>query len=280
MHRSASRLTRVLACAAVPVILTVAGCSSDSGKSSDTGKKEKSASSDAAGSSSAPSAAPEEKAKYAKLPEPCKLFSAKSIGDLVPSAKEKGGTPAKSNDLAARASCSWNGLESDGLKGSDYRWLSASLVRYDSHDGLGGANKRAEEQFAKQVATAKGTAGAKSVKESPEAGIGDKATTITYTVTKDDAPSFNTTVVVRVENIVLSLDYNGAAFEGATEPDHDKLLANAIGAAKEAVGVIDGKGGGGTKSDAPKPSGSASAKPSGSASPSATPSGSASSDSE
>ncbi|MEU7607123.1 DUF3558 domain-containing protein, partial [Streptomyces sp. NPDC041003] len=48
MHRSASRLTRVLACAAVPVILTVAGCSSDSGKDSGSNGGKKSTASSSA----------------------------------------------------------------------------------------------------------------------------------------------------------------------------------------------------------------------------------------
>ncbi|MEU9108197.1 DUF3558 family protein [Streptomyces xanthophaeus] len=238
MHRSASRrLTRVLACAAVPVILTVAGCSSDSGKASgpDSGKKSDSA------ASAKPSAKPSptlEKAAFATLPDPCKAVQTKTIESLVPEAKDKNGTATKSNDLASRASCSWNGLDEDGLKGSQYRWLSISLFRYDSHASLGSANKRAEEQYGKQVEAAKGSEGAQNVKAEEAGGIGDQGTSVTYSV-KKDVDFFNTTVVARAQNVVVTLDYNGAAYEGAAAPDQAKLLQDAIAAAKEAVGSID-----------------------------------------
>ncbi len=48
MHRSAPRLSRILACAAVPVMLVAVGCSSDSGSD---GKKN--AGSSSSGSASA-----------------------------------------------------------------------------------------------------------------------------------------------------------------------------------------------------------------------------------
>ncbi|WP_411101486.1 DUF3558 family protein [Streptomyces sp. cmx-4-9] len=238
MHRSASRLTRVLACAAVPVILTVAGCSSDSGKASsgsDSGKKSGSS------ASAKPSAKPSptlEKAAFAALPDPCKAVQTKTIETLVPEAKDKNGSATKSNDLASRASCSWNGLDEDGLKGSQYRWLSISLFRYDSHASLGAANKRAEEQYTKQVEAAKATEGAQNVKAEPAGGIGDQGTSVTYGV-KKDVDFLNTTVVARTQNVVVTLDYNGAAYEGAGAPDQAKLLQDAIAAAKEAVASVD-----------------------------------------
>ncbi|MFI5666552.1 DUF3558 family protein [Streptomyces sp. NPDC051704] len=236
MHRSASRLTRVLACAAVPVILTVAGCSSDSGKDSASGGDKKPGASSSAKPSGKASAALE-KAAFATLPDPCKSLQTKTIETLVPEAKDKNGTATKSNDLASRASCSWNGLDEDGLKGSQYRWLSISLVRYESHSSLGGANKRAEDQFNKQVETAKATEGAQNVKVEQAAGIGDQASSIVYGV-KKDVDFFNTTIVARTQNAVITLDYNGAAYEGAGAPDQAKLLENAIAAAKEAVASV------------------------------------------
>ncbi|MFJ4781490.1 DUF3558 family protein [Streptomyces sp. NPDC088762] len=238
MHRSASRLTRVLACAAVPVILAVAGCSSDSGKASgsDGGKKSDSS------SSAKPSGKPSptlEKAAYATLPDPCKALQTGTIDTLVPEAKDKNGTATKSNDLASRASCSWNGLDEDGLKGSQYRWLSLSLFRYDSHASLGSANKRAEEQYTKQVEAAKVTEGAQNLKAEEAGGIGDQGTSVVYSV-KKDVDFFNTTIVARSQNVVVTLDYNGAAYEGAGAPDQAKLLQDAIAAAKEAVASVDG----------------------------------------
>ncbi|MET9604571.1 DUF3558 domain-containing protein [Streptomyces sp. NPDC006512] len=267
MHRSASRLTRVLACAAVPVILTVAGCSSDSGKDSgkSSGKKSE------ASASSKPSAKPSavlEKVAFAKLPDPCKTVASKSIDSLVPEAKEKNGTATKSNDLSSRASCSWNGLDTDGLKGSQYRWLSISLVRYDSHASLGSGNKRAEEQYNKQIEASKTTEGANDVKVEQAGGIGDQATSVVYGV-KKDVDFFNTTVVTRTQNVVITIDFNGAAYEGAGAPDKTKMLENAIAAAKESVTSV------GTANEQPDASqapdaGSPSSSASGSASPSSS----------
>ncbi|MGW6983584.1 DUF3558 domain-containing protein [Streptomyces sp. NPDC054932] len=237
MHRSASRLTRVLACAAVPVILTVAGCSSDSGKESGSNGDKKSGSSSAAKPN--PKASKTlEKAAFATLPDPCKALQTPTIDTVVPEAKDKNGTATKSNDLATRASCSWNGLDEDGLKGSQYRWLSLSYFRYDSHATLGDANKRAEEQYNKQVEAAKATEGAQEPKAEPAAGVGDQATSVVYMV-KKDVDFANTTIVARAQNVVITLDYNGAAYEGAGAPDRAKLLQDAIAAAKEAVTSVD-----------------------------------------
>ncbi|WP_060180862.1 DUF3558 domain-containing protein [Streptomyces sp. IMTB 1903] len=239
MHRSASRLTRVLACAAVPVILTVAGCSSDSGKES-TDKGDKKSGSSASAKPGEKKSKPElEKAAFATLPDPCKAIQAGTIDTLVPEAKDKNGTATKSNDLATRASCSWNGLDEDGLKGSQYRWLSLSYFRTDSHASLGGANKRAEEQYGKQVESAKASEGAQNVKAEAVEGLGDQGTSIVYSV-KKDVDFFNTTIVARTQNVVVTLDYNGAAYEGAGAPDQAKLLQDAITAAKEAVASVAG----------------------------------------
>ncbi|MCB5169237.1 DUF3558 family protein [Streptomyces bambusae] len=241
MHRSASRLTRVLACAAVPVILVATGCSSDSGKDSGSGSGGDSGKSkDSASAPQTPTPKPTptlEKAAFAKLPDPCKVVTADTVGDLVPEAKDEDGTASKSNDLASRATCSWNGLDEDGLKGSSYRWLAVSLARYDSHESLGSGNKRAEEQYAKQVEGAKATAGAKNVKVADAAGVGNQATTVTYSV-KKGVDFFNQTVVARTENVVITLDYNGAAYEGAKAPDAAELLKDAIAAAKESVAAV------------------------------------------
>ncbi|MEW1634556.1 DUF3558 family protein [Streptomyces sp. NPDC093801] len=258
MHRSASRLTRVLACAAVPVILTVAGCSSDSGKSSsgsDSGKKSSSASSAKPSTKGSTSL---EKVAFAKLPDPCKSVPAKTVESLVRDAKDKNGTAAKSNDLANRASCSWNGLETDGVKGSQYRWLSVSLVRYDSHASLGSGNKRAEEQYNKQIDLAKTTKDAHDVKVEQADGVGDQGTSVIYGI-KKDVDFFNTTVVARTQNVVITLDFNGAAYEGAGAPDQAKLLQDAIAATKEVVTSVANGGNDQAPSGAESPAGSASA---------------------
>ncbi len=218
------------------MILTVAGCSSDSGKDSGSGGDKKPGASSSAKPSGKASATLE-KAAFATLSDPCKSIQTATVDTLVPEAKDKNGTATKSNDLTTRASCSWNGLDEDGLKGSQYRWLSISLVRYDSHASLGSANKRAEEQFNKQVETAKAAEGAHDVKVEQAGGIGDQASSVVYGV-KKDVDFFNTTIVARTQNVVITLDYNGAAYEGAGAPDQAKLLENAIAAAKETVASI------------------------------------------
>lgn len=248
MHRSASRLTRVLACAAVPVILTVAGCSSDSGKDSGSDSGKKSGSSSSATKPKAKPSATLEKVAFATLPDPCKALQEKSIDTLVPEAKDKGGTATKSNDLASRASCSWNGLDEDGLKGSKYRWLSISLVRYDSQASLGSGNKRATDQYTKQVEAAKKVEGAHDLKADPAGGIGDEGTAVIYGV-KKDVDFFNTTLVVRTENVVVTVDYNAASYEGAEAPDQAKLLELGIAAAKETVASVAA----GNKQESPQP---------------------------
>ncbi|MFF4263898.1 DUF3558 family protein [Streptomyces virginiae] len=234
MHRSASRLTRVLACAAVPVILTVAGCSSDSGKESGSNGEKKSGSSSSA-KPNPKSSKTLEKPAFAALPDPCKALATPTIDTLVPEAKDKAGSAPKANDLAARASCSWNGLDEDGLKGSQYRWLSLSYHRLDSEASLGDASKRAEAQYNKEIEAAKATEGAQNPKAEAVGEVGDQASSVIYVVKKDNNDHYNTTVVARTQNVVITLDYNGAGLEGASAPDHAKLLQDAISAAKEAV---------------------------------------------
>ncbi|MEE1807602.1 DUF3558 domain-containing protein [Streptomyces sp. BE133] len=257
MHRSAPRLSRILACAAVPVMLVVAGCSSDSGDKKD---------SDSSSSSAAPSAkkseASVEPAKFAALPDPCKSISTKTVTALVPKAKSKGGTPATSSDTAYRSGCSWNGLDDNGVKGSQYRWLDVGFTRFDSDQALGSGAKRAQQDYAKQVAKAKATEGAKKVAEAPVSGIGEQATKITHDLTKTSEDFKYATVVARTGNVVVTLTYNGAGYAGAKTPSADDILKGAEKAAKEAVASVAAAD---TKPDAP----SKSAEPSGSAKPGA-----------
>ncbi len=234
MHRSASRLTRVLACAAVPVILTAAGCSSDSGKDTSSNGEKKSGSSSSA-KPNPKSSKTLEKAAFAALPDACKALQTPTIDTLVPEAKDKNGAAPKANDVATRTSCYWNGLDEDGLKGSQYRWLSLSFFRYDSTAALGDASKRAEEQYNKEVEAAKTAEGAQDPKAEAVAEVGDQGTSVVYKVKKEGNDHYNTTVVARTQNVVVTLDYNGAGLEGAAAPDHAKLLQDAITAAKEAV---------------------------------------------
>ncbi|MEV7236295.1 DUF3558 family protein [Streptomyces sp. NPDC051020] len=237
MHRSAPRLTRILACAAVPVMLVVAGCSSDSDS------KEKSDSPSASASSAQkPSAqkteATVEPAKFAELPDPCDAITAKTITSLVPKAKSKAGAPARSSDTSARAGCSWNGLDDNGVKGSQYRWLDVGFTRFESDQALGSGAKRAQEDLANQVAKTKAAEGAKKAVEAPVSGIGDQATVVTYDLTKTKEDFKYATVVARTGNVVITLTYNGAGYAGATTPSGDDILKGAEKAAKETVTAV------------------------------------------
>ncbi|MFC9246030.1 DUF3558 domain-containing protein [Streptomyces sp. NPDC057136] len=229
MHRSAPRLSRILACAAVPVMLVVAGCSSDDGNKN----------SDASASASAKPTAPTvEPAKFSELPDPCKAIAKKTISSLVPKAKVKDGTPGKSSDVSARAGCSWNGLDDNGVKGSQYRWLDIGFTRFASDQSLGSGAKRATEDYTKQVAKAQATEDAKKLRTAAVDGIGEQATAITYDLTKTSEDFEYATVVARTGNVVVTLTYNGAGYAGAKAPSASDVLKGAEKAAKEAVASV------------------------------------------
>ncbi|MET7715059.1 DUF3558 domain-containing protein [Streptomyces sp. NPDC005407] len=235
MQRSAPRLTRILACAAVPVMLVVAGCSSDSGSDSgkDSGSSSSASSKDQGGGQKPATVAP---AKYAKLPNPCKSVSTKTIEKLVPATKSKAGTSGKSSDITSRGSCSWNGLDDKGVKGSQYRWFDVSFLRYDSETSLGvSGQKRAEDNYAKEIAKTQATEGAKNVRTSVVKGVGEATTAIRYELKKTGEDFSYATIVTRTDNIVITLTYNGTGYAGAKSPDSADLLASATAAAKEAV---------------------------------------------
>ncbi|NEB42630.1 DUF3558 domain-containing protein [Streptomyces sp. SID14515] len=234
MHRSAPRLSRILACAAVPVMLVAVGCSSDS----DSGGKKNAGSSSSGSPSAKPSEPTVEPAKFADLPDPCGSIAKKTIEDLVPSAKKKNGTAGRSNDLSARSSCSWNGLDDKGVKGSQYRWLDVGFTRFDSDQSLGSGAKRATDDYAKQIAKTKATEGAEKIAAEPTAGIGEEATLVTYGLSKTDEDFAYATVVARTGNVVVTLTYNGAGYAGAKTPSSADIVKGAQKAAKEAVAAV------------------------------------------
>ncbi|MEU1350635.1 DUF3558 family protein [Streptomyces sp. NPDC005775] len=262
MHRSAPRLTRILACAAVPVMLVVAGCSSDSDGKKDDASSSSSASPEA--TKTEPVVAP---AKFAVLPDPCKSITAKTVRSLVPSAKTKSGTRGKSSDAAARGGCSWNGLDDNGVKGSQYRWLDVGFTRFASDQALGSGADRAQADYTKQVAKAQAAEGAKKLVAAPVSTIGEVATKITYDLTKTGEDFKYVTVVARTGNVVVTVNYNGAGYAGAKAPSAGDILKGAQKAATEAVASVTTANGGGKASTSPKPtqSAKASAKPSASA---------------
>ncbi|MFF4276445.1 DUF3558 family protein [Streptomyces sp. NPDC001536] len=274
--RRGKRLSRVvLGAAAVPVMLVAAGCSSDSG-SDDAGGKESAASASASASASPTVQA----ATYASLPDPCDTLSKGTLGDLVPKAS-KSGKQGTSDDVATRGSCSWSSLDNNGVKGSQFRWLNVSLLRFDSDVTRGEGDKLAQEYFDKQVQDAQAVEGAKNTKTAPVTGTGEAATLVTYDLKKKEGSFKQQTLVTRVENVVVTVDYNGAGLAGEKTPSADSLAKLVKKAAKEAVTSVTkansggGVGAGTGSSASPSPSKSASKSPSTSTSKSASPSKSA-----
>ncbi|MFE5855414.1 DUF3558 domain-containing protein [Streptomyces sp. NPDC056500] len=244
MHRTAPRLARILACAAVPVMLVASGCSSDPDSKP---KAEKSSTTEKTGNSGgAPLATPEAEkkpviapVKFAKLPDACKSIPSKTVKELVPSAKSSAGTAGRSTDLLVRASCSWNGLEDKGVKGSQYRWLDVSFLRYESDAALATSGKqRAQESYTKEIAKTRTTAGAKAMKSAPATGVGEEATTLTYQIRKTGVDFSYVTIVTRTDNILITLTYNGTGYAGAKPPAVADLLKDAVPAAKETVTAV------------------------------------------
>jgi Protein of unknown function (DUF3558) len=220
--------------AVLPAALIVTGCSG-SGSGSDSGTDTSAKASDApsAPESKAPTAAP---AKYAKLPSPCKVLSKKALGTLVPkgtgSAKE-----GSSDDISSRGSCSWNSLDNNGVKGSQFRWLNISLLRFDSDTARGSAEKQAHDYYGDQVKDARSVEGAANTK-STTVSTGDEAMAVRYDLKKKEATFKQQTVVARVENVVVTLDYNGAGLAGDKTPDPDTLTKNAVSALKDVVAGV------------------------------------------
>ncbi|NUQ97445.1 MAG: DUF3558 family protein [Streptomyces sp.] len=276
----ARRSGRLLAGAvAVPVMVFAAGCSSDSGSGGGGNKGASAGDTAAATASTAPAV---QAAAYKKLPDSCGVLSGKTLGSLVPQGA-KSGKAGKSGDTATRASCSWSSLDNNGVKGSQFRWLNVSLLRFESDAARGEGDQLAHAYFEKQVKDAQGVQGAQNLKSEPVAGTGAEATLVRYDLKKKEGAFKQQTVVTRVENVVITLDYNGAGLAGEKTPDADALVKLAEAAAKEAVASVAAANGGGTGSGGagtakPSPSGSASksASPSPSKSASASPSSSAS----
>ncbi|MFH8285309.1 DUF3558 domain-containing protein [Streptomyces antibioticus] len=275
-------LNRVVAAAlAVPVMVLAGACSSDSGSDSGSGSGTQGA---ATASEGAASAAPTvQAAAYAALPDSCRTLSKKTLKDLVP----KGGTSGKegtSSDTAARASCSWSSLDNNGVDGSQFRWLNVSLLRFESDQAGGTGEAQARTYYAKQVKDAQNVSGAKNTKTEPLAGTGDEATVVRYDLKKKEGAFKQQTVVALVENVVVTLDYNGAGLAGDETPKADTLTTAAKKAAKEVVASVRSANGEGTgvgsgdggDSSSKSPAPSASPSKTSSAAPSKTPAKSAS----
>jgi hypothetical protein len=267
----AGRRGRVLvSAAALPVILLAAGCSSDSGSDGEA----KASASPSVTASPSPTV---QAAAYGTLPKPCDVLSKKTLGELVPKGT-KSGKEGNSDDISSRASCSWDSLDNNGVKGSQFRWLNVSLLRFESDVTRGSGEELAQEYYEKQVTDVRSVEGAKNTKAEPLAGTGDEATAVRYDLKKKEGSFKQQTIVARVENVVVTLDYNGAGLAGEKTPDADDLMKDATKAAKEVVAAVteaNGKGGG-ASAKSPGVTGSPSGSPSKPAASSATSSATAS----
>lgn len=213
-------------------MLVATGCSSGSDAGSGDGGKGSASPSRSA--SPSPTVRP---AAFATLPEPCDVLKKDTLEDLVPKAGSSGKEGA-SDDVTARSSCSWSSLDNNGVKGSQFRWLNVSLLRFESDVTRGAGDDLAQKYYARQVADAEAVEGAKDSRSEPVTGIGDEATTVRYDLKKKEGTFRQQTVVARAENVVVTVDYNGAGLAGEKTPDADTLVKAAQKAAKEAVASV------------------------------------------
>ncbi|AYN43663.1 DUF3558 domain-containing protein [Streptomyces dangxiongensis] len=262
-------------------MLITAACSSDSGdskaKAGSEGTPQSTAGSTTPSASASPTVRP---AAYHKLPEPCGALSKKTLTELVPKGA-KSGKDGSSDDPSARSSCSWDSLDNNGVKGSQFRWLHVSLLRFDSDATRGSGDDQAHTYFGRQSEDAKAVDGAKNVKVVPLSGTGAEATAVRYDLKKKEGLFRQQTAVARVENVVVTVDYNGAGLAGEKTPSADDLTKAAEKALKEAVASVSAANGEGSAQNSAttppaSPSASASASRTASHSPSGAPSKSAS----
>ncbi|ARP70777.1 DUF3558 domain-containing protein [Streptomyces pluripotens] len=254
-------------------MLITAACSSGSGdpKAKDTGK----ATPQPAASSAQPSASASptlQPAVYKKLPDPCSALPKKTLVDLVPKGA-KSGKKGKIDDPSSRSSCSWSSLDDNGVKGSQFRWLSVSLLRFESGVVTGSANEQARTFLNQQIDKAESTASDSKSSKQSVSGMGDEAYLVRYHEKRKEGDFKDQKVVVRLENVVVTLDYNGAGLAGDKSPDPDDLSKAAKKAAQDAVSAVLAANGKGTQASSPSTS---SATPSQTASKSPSPSASAS----
>jgi len=269
--KRARSLNRALVAAALPVMLFAAACSSDSGDGGGSSAANQDTQQSTGGTATAPtadvSASPTlQAAVYSALPDACKVLSDDTLDDTVP--KAKSGKKSASGEAGVRSACTWDSLSDNGVKGSQYRWLSVSLLRFDSNSVAGDADKQAQDYYTRQLNDAKSVQGATNVKSTAAAGIGDAATAISYDQKKKEGAFKQQTVVARAENIVITVDYNGAGLAGDKTPDAADLMKLAQQVAKETVASVKKANSGPAQPSSPAATPSATGSTASSATPS------------
>jgi hypothetical protein len=153
---------------------------------------------------------------YEKPPAPCEAISAETVQKLVPGAKSAG-KELQASDPKRRTGCSWNALE-----GFDYRWLDVTF------------------EVSPAPAAREAYDGRKQSSSLP--GLGDEASEGAELTEDDGQQTRSAVVVVRKENAVVTLTYNGSDFETRKAPDAKAMHEGALAAAKEAINALDAKG--------------------------------------
>ncbi|MEE1758478.1 MULTISPECIES: hypothetical protein [unclassified Streptomyces] len=259
-HERPGRSRALVGAAVVPVMLLAVGCSSDSGSDSASGDETPAGAEQSVKESATPEVVA---AKYASLPDACEVFPDKTLKSLVPEGVKSGKAINKA-EADVTGDCRWISLDNNGVDGSQYRWLSVSLHLLPSDAANGPGEDRAAKALESKVTAAKAVDGAKNVKTEPATGLGDQATVVKYDLKKDGDTFKQQTIVVRTENVVITLDYNGAGLAGEKTPDAAALLKSAKSAAEDAVKAIEDANDGTDTSASPSasPSKSASKTPS------------------
>nr|WP_200303922.1 hypothetical protein [Streptomyces adelaidensis] len=254
-RRGRTGRARVLVGAAVvPVLLLAVGCSSDSDSDSASGDETPAGLKETATESATPEVV---EAAYAVLPDACEVFAQKTLKSVVPEGA-KSGKAINAAEENVTGDCRWISLDNNGVDGSQYRWLSVSLHLLESNAANGPGEDRAYKAYRSKVTSAKSVDGAKNVKTEPVKGTGDEATVVRYDLKKDGDTFKQQTIVVRTENVVITLEYNGAGLAGEKTPDAAVLLKSATAAAKEAVESVEDANDGSDASASASPSKSAS----------------------
>ncbi|RMI28024.1 DUF3558 domain-containing protein [Streptomyces triticirhizae] len=228
MDRKASRLAvRLTALAAVPVLFAAGCSSSDPAPETDD---------------SQPSQEPTpEPVRFAELPDACAMVSGDTVDAVVPEADPASGEELQSSNTTTSAACLWSGLDE-----YQFRSLTVSLRRFDSDLAVGSGDERATAYLQQMVDEITGDEANREpeAEELPETG--DEAVSIAYQVTReaDDTEQDYTQqrVVVRSGNVVLTVDYSGAGFEGDDQPGAGDIKEAADRTAQEAVTRLDAAG--------------------------------------
>ncbi|MDT0270359.1 DUF3558 domain-containing protein [Streptomyces sp. DSM 44915] len=225
MDRNASRrAVRLLALATVPVLFA-AGCSS-----SDPAPEE-----DNEPQAEAPTPEP---VRFAELPGACSLVTEDTIGDVVPEADPAEGEELESSNSTTSGACLWSGLDD-----YQFRSLTVSLRRFDSDLAVGSGDERATAYLQQMVDEITGDEANREPAAEELAETGDEAVSVAYQVTRESGDAEHDyqqqRVVVRSGNVVLTLDYSGAGFEGDDPPGAGDVKEAADRTAAEAVTRLD-----------------------------------------